>query len=65
MNDNLTFVNTPMDAETLSMLEAMAKEDGYKERAPFMRRLIRQEYTRRYVSQPLAISEQAKEIEGS
>ncbi len=49
---SINFVNTPMDSETYEMLIAMAKEDGFEfSRSAFVRKLIRQEWTRRY-SQP-------------
>lgn len=40
-----------MNDEQVAMLDRLAKEDGYTERAPYMRRLVNQEYARRF-SQP-------------
>jgi metal-responsive CopG/Arc/MetJ family transcriptional regulator len=44
-------VQTPMDDETLEMLDKLMLEDGYTERAPYVRRVIRQAYARR-MTQP-------------
>lgn len=44
-------MNVNVTEEDLKMLDFMAAEDGYDNRSAFVRRLIRQEYARRY-SQP-------------
>lgn len=44
---DLTQVNISVDNETMSILEDMAREDGFDNRSAFIRRLIRLEYRRR------------------
>ncbi len=53
-------MNVNVTEEDLKMLDFMAAEDGYDNRSAFVRRLIRQEYARRYSQpNPLVTVEQA------
>jgi len=49
----LVQINTSITEEDAKMLDRMAEEDGFDNRSAFVRRLIRQEWARRY-SQPNA-----------
>lgn len=54
-------INTNIDAETVELLDIMTREDGDVSRSAFFRRLIRQEYARRYSQpNPLVTIEQAQ-----
>jgi metal-responsive CopG/Arc/MetJ family transcriptional regulator len=44
----LVQVNTSITEEDAKMLDRMAAEDGFDNRSAFVRRLIRQEWARRY-----------------
>lgn len=46
--------NVNLTVEDAKMLDTMMREDGYENRSPYVRRLIRQEWARRY-SQPSAV----------
>ena len=51
MAEEYTQVNINLTLEDARMLDRMAADDAYENRSPFMRRLVRQEWARRY-SQP-------------
>lgn len=54
MPEEFEQVNTNLTIEDVRMLDVLMREDGYENRSPYFRRLIRQEYARRY-SQPSAV----------
>jgi Arc/MetJ-type ribon-helix-helix transcriptional regulator len=51
MAEEYTQVNVNLTLEDARMLDHMSTEDAYENRSAFMRRLVRQEWARRY-SQP-------------
>lgn len=51
MAQAFTQVNTNLTNEDVSMLDTLMAEDGFEIRSAFIRKLIRQEWARRY-SQP-------------
>jgi Arc/MetJ-type ribon-helix-helix transcriptional regulator len=48
MPEEFTQVNTNLTNEDVKLLDRMMVEDAYETRSAFMRRLIRQEWARRY-----------------
>jgi Arc/MetJ-type ribon-helix-helix transcriptional regulator len=48
MPEEFTQVNTNLTNEDVRLLDRMMVEDAYETRSAFMRRLIRQEWARRY-----------------
>ena len=62
MADSFVQVNTNLTGEDARMLDRMMVEDGFDNRSAFFRRLVRQEWARRY-SKPnsLVTLEQAQD----
>lgn len=57
-------INVNVTAEDAKMLQRMMVEDAYDNRSAFVRRLIRQEWARRYSQpNPVVTVKQAKEAE--
>lgn len=49
-------MNVNVTEEDAKMIDQLASEDGYDNRSAFVRRLIRQEWARRYLSPNLVVT---------
>ena len=60
MSNDKVFMNVQLDKKLRDDVEQMAREDGYEERAPFVRWLIKREWQRRQQEKAATQSTTAK-----